>query len=614
MNAFEPVQREERADTIVSWLLFVGAFVALYLTERAVGFVRDESFYFYAGANHGHWFELLFTHPSAAFDDAQIVRWFDYNHEHPALMKDLYGIFHWVLHDKLGWLGSSEAFRVPAFLIASLIAPLLYRMGSALYGRAAGLFAAISFFLIPRQFFNAHLSAFDVPVAAMWLLVVYAFWRAQHRRWWFIGCGLAFGLGLATKHNTFFLPIALAPFALYLAWKHSAGKPEARRLAWQFVGLYLGVAGLYALLVLFMGPQGFLDRFLLLSPQTLLYVVAVAGGAWILRQLWRVDEATFRPLASAAAMLTLGPVVLYLCWPYLWHHPVDRVAWWLNFHLAHNNYAWFYLGTLLREPPFPLAYVVVVTALTVPVSLFVPMVLGFFTVLIRLGALFVSRAKGWVGGATWQDALVLVNAIVSIALISHPNVPHFGGVKHWFPSMPFLGLLGGMALAASAAWLTKRVRAVPERARGWAVSGALMALVFVPAAIAEARVHPYGTSFYSELAGGVPGGATLGMQRQFWSNNVTGVLPWINEHAPRNARVWLHEVTPLAFRYYQENGYLRPDLRMANGPDDSEIAAYQYHQEFREQEFAIWQAYGTTKPEMGLYLDETPQVMVYRRR
>ena len=31
------------------------------------------------------------------------------------------------------------------------------------------------------------------------------------------------------------------------------------------------------------------------------------------------------------------------------------------------------------------------------------------------------------------------------------------------------------------------------------------------------------------------------MQRQFWSNNVTGVLGWLNEHAPANARIWLHE-------------------------------------------------------------------------
>ena len=60
-------------------------------------------------------------------------------------------------------------------------------------------------------------------------------------------------------------------------------------------------------------------------------------------------------------------------------------------------------------------------------------------------------------------------------------------------------------------------------------------------------------------------------------------------------------------------GKLRADLRIAHAPAEADIAAYQYHQEFREQEFAIWQAFGTTRPVAGLYLDETPQVVVYRR-
>jgi hypothetical protein len=58
---------------------------------------------------------------------------------------------------------------------------------------------------------------------------------------------------------------------------------------------------------------------------------------------------------------------------------------------------------------------------------------------------------------------------------------------------------------------------------------------------------------------------------------------------------------------------MRSDLQPAGGPADADFAVYQYHQEFREQEFNIWQAFGTTKPVTGLYVDETPQVIVYRR-
>jgi hypothetical protein len=59
---------------------------------------------------------------------------------------------------------------------------------------------------------------------------------------------------------------------------------------------------------------------------------------------------------------------------------------------------------------------------------------------------------------------------------------------------------------------------------------------------------------------------------------------------------------------------MRRDLRPANGPHDADVAAYQYHQEFREHEFNIWQVFQTRKPSTGLYIDETPQVVVYTRR
>jgi hypothetical protein len=207
------------------------------------------------------------------------------------------------------------------------------------------------------------------------------------------------------------------------------------------------------------------------------------------------------------------------------------------------------------------------------------------------------------------ELLVGANALASILVISHPQVPHFGGVKHWLPSMPFLAMLSGAAVARGVGVLSARLPRVPHAA----LAASLFALLLTPALVGLARVHPYGTSYYNELAGGLPGAATLGMQRQFWSNNVTGVLPWLNAHAPQGAGLYLHEVNGYSFRDYQRNGMLRPDLRMVGSPADADLAVMQYHQEFREQEVEVWQAFGTQVPVTGLYLDETPQVVVYRR-
>jgi len=595
---------EARRDRLIAWGLFAFAFVLLLATEKAAGFVRDESFYFYAGENHARWFQLLLHSPSQAFTDAAITRWFDYNHEHPAGMKNLYGLSFLLFNETLHLLRPAAAFRVPAFALAALILPLTFLLTKPLFGRNAGIYAALVWLLVPRQFFESHISCFDVPVAAVWLLVVYCFWQALSRPRWWLYTGLAFGAALATKHNAYFIPVALIPFSLVKGWQSSVGKPLARAL---FVGInaaFVFAVVLYGVMVLALGPQGVLDSFRFPSAQLAIFVAAVGVGSWLLRRLSQSDLATFRAMAPLVAMAGLGPVIFYLHWPYLWHHPVDRTAWYISFHLTHNHYAWLYLGELLRGPPFPLMYVWVKTALTVPTSLFIPMVLGLIWVAVRI-----IRDR-----VTMLELLVLVNALVSILLISAPNVPHFGGVKHWFPSMPFLAILGAGSMVrgsdALRGWLATKKRVLSENV----VFGVLAVLCFVPALIASVRIYPYGTSAYSELAGGLPGAASLGMQRQFWANNVSGIFEWLNSNAKPGERVWLHENHNLQTRDLQRNGMLRSDLVFVEGPWQADLVAYQYMQEFREQEFETWQAFGTTRPVTGLYLDETPQIIVYRRQ
>jgi 4-amino-4-deoxy-L-arabinose transferase-like glycosyltransferase len=604
--------RPTSEDRWIAGALFAASFIALFATQAPVGFVRDESVYFVAAESYARWFLLLLRAPAQALTDNSIVRAFDINHEHPALMKLLFGMSYVIFHEWLGALKPAAAFRIPAFATAALIPALVYQLGRPLYGRSAGLWAAISFLLVPRQFFNAHLACFDVPIASFWLLTVYTFLRAQSERRFWLWCGLAFGAALATKHNGWFLPFVLAPLALGRAWLLSRDSGEARADLGRFVGIYAGIGTLFLILWISEGPTRFVANFTLLSPAAALLGLLGVGTVIILRRLFRTSEPVFRAVAPIGAMAMLGPAIFYLHWPYLWHHPIDRAAWYFDFHATHVHYAWFYLGRLLREPPFPLEYVAVKTALTVPIAIFLPMLFGLGAVAARAVASLRPRWRSLL--PSFADAVIATNAAAPIAIISHPDVPHFGGVKHWFPAMTFLAILGGNSIYRATLALIAFLRERWPKLKEWAIAGPVFALSFASPLIATARIHPYGTSYYSETAGSLPGAATLGMQRQFWSNNVTGVLGWLNEHGPPNARVWLHEVTGLAFQEYQANGMLRRDFQSAAGPWDAQIAVYQYHQEFREHEMNIWQAFGTQTPATGLYVDETPQVIVYVRQ
>jgi hypothetical protein len=387
----------------------------------------------------------------------------------------------------------------------------------------------------------------DLPETTLWFATAYAFWRSvgsggdrPRSARWAGATGLLFGASLAIKHNGWFLLPLI--FACWLA----AALPASIRE----------------------GPRALSARF---------------------------------PLAFLA-MVALGPLVLFATWPWLWHEPFLRLRAYLAFHLNHENYPWMYLGTLIRQPPFPVSYPFVVTALTVPAAILVAMAGGLFQSLLRIARALHGHAEGV---SLPTEILLSANALFPIALIAWPTVPHFGGVKHWMPAMPFLALLGARALISAGRNLWP--------GRPGLVAGALAALAFIPGAWQVAHTHPFGTAAWNELAGGAGGAASMGMQRQFWGDNMVAILPELNDHAAPGARVWFQEATWLAVKQYQRDRRLRADLAWANGPEEADISVWHYHEEFRDKEFRTWTEFGSERPVFGAYLDEVPLIQVYAR-
>jgi hypothetical protein len=551
----------------IALALAIVTLAVTWATAPAQGIGRDEGVYLVAAESYTAFWGEAIRAPAHALAVAD--RFFAVNHEHPPLAKMLYGATHAVLTNALGWTSHLQGFRAGAFLLAALLTWLLATTGFELAGVGGALLAPALYWAVPRHFYHAHPAALDQAITVAWLATVLAYRRSlrddeppQTRRAYAIATGLLFGTAIAVKHTGWFLPAVLG--AHWLATR----LPAMRR----------------------------------------------ASG----------DERAGMPFAFPA-MAVLGPLVLLATWPWLWHETLPRLREYVEFHLRHENYAWNYFGRLLRDPPFPIEYPFVVTALTVPAAVLAAMVGGFVQALTRLAAAIrrarpdaaaagASPAQGRPPSAS-DELLLVINALFPIALIAWPTVPHFGGVKHWLPAMPFLALLGARAIvtAGHALW----------PARGGAVTAALALLALAPAVRAVVHVHPYGTAAYNELAGGAPGAATLGMERQFWGDNVVGLLPELNEHAVHGARVWWQETAGLAVRAWQRDGRVRPDLRWVERPEDADLSIWHFHQEFRDKEYRTWTAFAETprpgeparlpRPVAGLYLDEVPLVVVYAR-
>lgn len=533
-------------DAVIAWLLGVGTVFVLVATASQ-GFVRDEGYYFRAAREYHSWFEGLWRHLWegrlwASFADAELRRAFGYNTEHPGLVKLLMGWTWKIFHHALGWTSASTGFRLGAIAVVAVGNAFTFLLGARLFGRPVGLLAVVLLLACPHVFFHAHLACFDGPIMALTVVTTYALLRSLESPRWCWGAGLAWGLAVATKHNAVFLLPTLA-----MAYAIAHGR--------QF---------------------GF-----------------ESGG-----------RLRLPPIPAAfVAMVLLGPVLLYLTYPYGWHDPIARLGAYYGYHLNHEHYPVDYLGTLYYKPPFPIHFPLVMSALTVPLPVLLCGLLGFAQCLGRaVGALRERRAD--VG--SW---LLVVSVVVPPAIIALPTVPIFGGTKHWMPMMPFFVLL-----AASVVWQAVQQMRASATGASRVLAGALLAMTVALPLWETVRTHPLGHTYFNELAGGHQGGAALGMPRTFWGGDGRELLGRLNALAESRATVFTDRMNYYDFRAYQTDGLLRSDLRWVREVRQADWAIINHQREYRDQEYRVWSVSGSGKPEAVVAFDGVAITSLYRVR
>jgi hypothetical protein len=220
----------------------------------------------------------------------------------------------------------------------------------------------------------------------------------------------------------------------------------------------------------------------------------------------------------------------------------------------------------------------------------------------------------------------LLSAAVSMGVFLLPTTPIFGAEKHWAPALPTFCILAGVGIVAASDGACRALVAMRwmPQAGGFAHAGAAVALgsLVATAALAETvAAQPYALSHYNALAGGAPGGADLGMNRQFWGYAARGVLPYLDSHvAPAPGEppvpVYTHDASP-AWNLYRKAGLLAPGMPDAGheerGIRRSRAALVIHELHFARHDILIWREYGTVQPAYVLTFDGVPLVSVYLR-
>jgi Dolichyl-phosphate-mannose-protein mannosyltransferase len=199
--------------------IFLGTLMLVAITMPEYGLTWDEPYYFHAADLHVEWLSrfgrnLAAGRPRESLgQDAIEQAWhWDPSHvPHPPFPRILSGISHMLLAPTIERFAT---YRAPTAVLFGLMVSVTYVWLAKVFGRATGLVGALMTLLTPHLFGHAHFAMTDLPLAALWWLTTWAFWKGLESWRWSVASGALWGLALATKFPAILIPLPL------LVWAH----------------------------------------------------------------------------------------------------------------------------------------------------------------------------------------------------------------------------------------------------------------------------------------------------------------------------------------------------------------------------------------------------------
>jgi 4-amino-4-deoxy-L-arabinose transferase-like glycosyltransferase len=511
---------EKHAALIIA-VFFCGI---IFISLNDYGVTWDEGVYFHAGDSYFQWFQS----PSLE----NIDTYWKINSEHPPLLKVLAGLTHYLFHEKLEILNNISAYRLAILVFVFFSSYFIFLFASELFDQKIALLSAACFFFLPRVFFYSHLGVMDYAVTALWLMVIYAYWKGMENPKWVFVSAILLGFALLTKINAWLIYL---PLLFYWILSHSG----------QWKAIFQGKARM-------IGRDGILL------------------------------------FSKVIPLIVIPPIIFVALWPWLWKDTLQRIFLYLAFHRHHPFVYIYYLGTQVSLAPWH--YPWVLTFITVPLVTLIPFFIGWIPIIVRPNR---------------TNVFLLFNALFPLLLISLPSVPKYDGERLFLPAFPFICLIAGMGIQQIFLWAKKL---------GWGkIFYLLYASLFVWTVYSSIiKIHPYQSSYFNELIGGIDGAAQRGFEPEYWGNAYIGALEWLNKHPENKYWIYMADLEPKilwGWELYKKDGWLDKSIQFGD-KNNSDYLILLIRPGFFSEE--MWEYYKYRKPVFSVKLSQTNLVNIYK--
>lgn len=317
------------------------------------------------------------------------------------------------------------------------------------------------------------------------------------------------------------------------------------------------------------------------------------------------------------SMLFLGIPLFILFWPWLWHDmPTKLVDYFAFFFLMKSPLKTFYFGKAYSQTPFH--YPFFITLVTIPAS---------FLVLFLLG--YTQEPK------RTDHKLLIFNIIFLLVFFSLPGTLVIDGERYFLPVFPLLLVYSGAGFdfltkvlsfrvsPFSALFSEIQIQQLDKTKYRLLPVCILILLVYLPIAVSLWKLHPCQLSYFNELIFGIKGAHRLGLETTYWGE-VLGPKEraWINDNFKPFAKAKFMPFYPVQEKasisalsfypdvvvYYQQKGYLRPDIDFFSQPPYDYIILISREGLFTD---FCWQLYKKTHPSYSVSLSGVQLVGIY---
>lgn len=377
---------------------------------------------------------------------------------HPPLM--IYGaaVCHAILKGALGELGSCRLF-ITCF--SALWCSAVYLFLKPRLGRGLALIGVALLAGSPRFWVHAVLLNIDGLVASIYGLGLLAIAHWDHGWRGKAAVYLTLSLGFLTKLQAFYLVPILFVWVSYLAW-----------------------------------------------------VTVPQEGVSRIRQLCG-------ELALAVGVSCLSGLTLFILWPSLWLDFPQGIFQYLQFITKHSNIPVLYFGTLYKGPDIPpWHYPWVYTAIALPLTLTVPVVVRFFRVswtLSRGGRQTLERTEG----------LLWAGMLLPLLISSMPQAPKYDEVRLLLPAYGPMLLLCALEIGGWWQWLSGKWAGLLTPLVRRACLAAIGILILLP----TIRIYPYNLVYFSPLIGGISGARDKGFDLEYLGVSMHRLNPALSQVA-----------------------------------------------------------------------------------